>query len=60
MKLITVTDDRTSHSVQRILDAGELATISGVQLAALLFPVPSDSDVETVNDFLNHHRGAAK
>jgi hypothetical protein len=55
MRLITLTDD-DGVIVQRAVSTEEWATISGVQLAALLFPAPTASDVATVNEFLDHCR----
>lgn len=59
MKLITLTDDHTGVTVQHIVSADELETLSGVQLAALLLPHPTGDDVTVVNEFLDHYRGAA-
>lgn len=56
MRLITVTDEDTGHSVERVLSPGELETLSGVQLAAFLFPEPSPGDVATINAFLTNYR----
>lgn len=55
MKLITLTDD-SGVVVQRAVSSDEWATISGVSLAALLFPAPSPADIAAVNAFLEHHR----
>lgn len=56
MKLVTITNNTTDPEVQRVINTDELLTLSGVALAALLFPRPTNADIDTVNDFLDHHR----
>jgi hypothetical protein len=56
MKLVTITNNTTDLEVQRIINTNELETLSGVDLAAFLFPRPTNADVDTVNHFLDHHR----
>lgn len=56
MKLVTITDDSTGPEVQRVINTDELETLSGVALAAFLFPGPTNADIDTVNHFLDHHR----
>jgi hypothetical protein len=56
MKLVTITDDSTDPEVQRVISTDELEILSGVALAAFLFPGPTNADIDTVNDFLDHHR----
>lgn len=60
MKLVTVTDERGGVSVRRVVSSEELATLSGVELAALLFPSPTEADIATVTEFLSHYRSGAE
>lgn len=60
MRLITVMDDRIGVSVRRAVSPDELATLSGVQLAALLFPEPTTADITLINDFLDKYRNGAR
>jgi hypothetical protein len=55
MKLITLTGD-DGVTVQRIVSSDDWATMSGRELAALLLPAPTASDVAAVNEFLDHCR----
>lgn len=54
---MTVTDELGGVLVRRVVSSEELATLSGVELAALLFPEPTVADVTTVNEFLGRYRG---
>lgn len=56
MILVTVTDDETGDVVQRLVSTDDLATLSGVQLAALVFPAPTENDITTISDFLDQYR----
>jgi hypothetical protein len=56
MKLVTTTDNGAGPKVQRVINTKALNTLSGVTLAALLFPKPSPDDIITVNDFLKHYQ----
>jgi hypothetical protein len=46
----------SGHQVRRLISRDELTRLSGVELAALLFPDPSAADVASVNEFLAHYR----
>ena len=46
----------SGHQVRRLISRDELAGLSGVELAALLFPEPSAADVASVNEFLAHYQ----
>lgn len=59
MRLITVTDDATGQVVRATVSHEELTALSGVQLAALLFPEPTESDITTINTFLDHYRSTS-
>ena len=59
MRLITVTDEDTGSSVRRMISPEELGTLSGVELAALLWPDPTPDDIATINDFLTRDRNGA-
>jgi hypothetical protein len=59
MRLITLTDEKTGVTVQCLIGPDELAVMSGVQLAALLYPNPSAEAITTLNEFLDHYRGRA-
>ena len=59
MKLITLTGD-DGVTVQRIVSSEEWATMSGRELAALLLPAPTASDVDAVDEFLNHCRAGGR
>jgi hypothetical protein len=56
MKLVTITDDTTDPEVQRIINTRDLQALSGVSLAALMFPNPTADDIKTANNFLDHYR----
>lgn len=56
MMRVTLTDTETGHTVERHVDPADLETISGVQLAMLCLPDPSESDVATVTEFLAHYQ----
>lgn len=55
MRLITATDE-TGRTVERQISHDELASLSGPQLAALLFPDPTPVDIKDLNAFLDHYR----
>jgi hypothetical protein len=55
MKLITLTGD-DGVTVQRIVSSDDWATMSGRELAALLLPSPTASDITTINEFLDNRR----
>ena len=55
MKLITLTGD-DGVTVQRIVSSDDWATMSGRELAALLLPAPTASDITTINEYLDHCR----
>jgi C4-type Zn-finger protein len=59
MRLITVTDD-TGTQVQREVTRDELATLSGPQLAALMFPAPTVEEIASVSGFLRRYRTGAR
>jgi hypothetical protein len=59
MRLITVTDDDTGDTVQREVSRGELATLSGVELDALLFPNPTVNEAAAISRFLDRYRAGA-
>lgn len=56
MKLVTITNNTTDPEVQRVINTDELETLSGVALAAFLFPHPTNAHIDTVNHFLDHHK----
>jgi hypothetical protein len=57
---VTVEDDEAMTTVHRLLSPQEWATISGVELAALLWPDPTPDETTLVKDFLDRHRNNAQ
>jgi len=57
MMRITVTNDDTGRTVHRFIAPADYRTLSGPQLAALLFP-DSDADIDAANAFLAHYAKA--
>lgn len=56
MRLIAVTDTDTGTSVRREVSPDELASLSGPQLAALLFPAPTAEEIASLSGFLRRYR----
>lgn len=55
MRLIAVTDD-TGARTERLLTHEELLSLSGPQLAALLFPHPTVEETASLSGFLRRYR----
>jgi hypothetical protein len=55
-----VEDDETMTTTHRLVSPQEWARISGVELAALLWPNPTPTETILITDFLDRHRNNAQ
>lgn len=58
MRLLAVTDEHGTQA-QRSFTHEELLSLSGPQLAALLFPAPTVEEIASVSGFLRRYRAGA-
>jgi len=52
-------DTETGCTVHADIAPNELKRLSGVQLAAALFPDPTTTEVTTINEFLTRYQAGA-
>jgi len=60
MICVTVQDEETMTTTHRLLSPQEWVTVSGVELAALLWPNPTPQEVALVTEYLRKHRNNAR
>jgi hypothetical protein len=59
MICVTVEDDETMTTTHRLLSPQEWTTVSGIELAALLWPHPTPREITLVTEYLKKYRNNA-
>jgi hypothetical protein len=57
---VEVEDDEAMTTTHRLLSPQEWVTVSGVELAALLWPNPTPSEITLVTEYLGKYRNHAR